>query len=97
MLSGKHNASMKPSDMARALGKKGGKARAARLAPAEKQRIAALGGQARALSLHAARRIAENFRYAEVMDALQPRPKATRLRTFDGPLPGIHVTKAHGQ
>src|SRR5690606_6184899 len=66
--------SMDTSDMARARGRKGGKARAARLAPSEKRRIAALGGRARALSLHASRRVAENFRYVEVLHALQPRP-----------------------
>lgn len=87
---------MNASDMARALGRKGGQARAARLAPAEKKRIAALGGRSRALSLHAARRIAENFRYVEVMDALQPRPRVTRLSAFDGPLPTIHGPKTHG-
>lgn len=76
--------------MARTLGSKGGKARAARLAPAEKRRIAALGGRARALSIHAARRIADNFRYAEAVSVLQPRPKVQRLRDFAGPLPGIH-------
>jgi len=81
------------SDMARALGRKGGKARAERLAPAEKQRIAALGGKARALSMHAARRIAQNFRYAEAVAALRPRPKVVRLRHFAGPLPDIHVTR----
>lgn len=79
--------------MARALGRKGGKARAARLAPSEKRRIAALGGRARALSLHASRRIAENFRYVEVMDALQPRPPVVRLRDFTGPLPGIYASR----
>jgi hypothetical protein len=83
---------MNTSDMARALGSKGGKARAKRLAPAEKRRIAALGGRARALSIHATRRVAENFRYAEVVDALQPRPKVIRLRDFAGPLPGIHAS-----
>jgi hypothetical protein len=81
------------SAMARALGSKGGKARAQRLAPAEKQRIAALGGRARALSIHAARRIAENFRYVEAMDALQPRPQVSRMRHFDGPLPGAHASQ----
>jgi len=84
---------MNTSDMARALGSKGGKARARRLAPAEKSRIAALGGRARALSFHATRRVAENFRYAEVMDALRPRPKVIRLSNFAGPLPGIHVSQ----
>jgi hypothetical protein len=84
---------MSISDIARALGSKGGKARAKRLPPAEKQRIAALGGRARALSIHAARRMAENFRYAEAVAALQPRPKVQRLRYFAGPLPGIHATQ----
>ena len=85
---------MNASEMARALGKKGGKARAARLPLAEKRRIAALGGRSRALSLHAARRVAENFRYVEVIDALQPRPRVMRLRAFDGPLPSIHAIQA---
>ncbi len=78
--------------MARALGSKGGKARARNLAPAEKQRIAALGGRARALSFHAARRIDENFRYVDAMNALQPRPRVTRMRNFTGSLPGIHAS-----
>lgn len=81
---------MTPSEMARALGRKGGRARAARLAPDEKRRIAALGGRSRALSLQAVRRVAENFRYVDVLDALQPRPKVQRLPAFDGPLPTIH-------
>jgi hypothetical protein len=81
------------SDIARALGSKGGKARAKRLTPAERQRIAALGGRARALSIHAERRLAENFRYAEAVAALQPRPKVRRLRNFSGPLPGIHASQ----
>jgi len=85
---------MKPSDMARALGSRGGKTRAARLAPADKRRIAALGGRARALSLHAVRRVAENFRYVEVIDAFQPRPRVVRLQEFDGPLPTIHGSTA---
>jgi hypothetical protein len=84
---------MSISDIARALGSRGGKARAKRLAPAEKQRIAALGGRARALSIHAERRVAENFRYAEAVTALQARPKVRRLRTFAGPLPGFHASQ----
>ncbi len=85
---------MSISDMARALGSKGGKARAMRLTPAEKRRTATLGGRARALSIHAVRRVAENFRYAEVVTALQPRPKVVRLRDFAGPLPGVHASQA---
>lgn len=94
MLSAKYNKPMNYSEMARALGRKGGKARAARLVLAEKRRIAALGGRARALSLHATRRIAENFRYVEVMDALRPRPPVMRLHVFAGPLPGLHAFQA---
>jgi len=87
---------MKPSDMARVLGRKGGQARAARLGLAEKRRIAALGGRSRALSLHAARRVSENFRYVEAIEAFQPRPKVLRLSAFDGPLPSIHGGQAQG-
>lgn len=82
--------------MAHALGRKGGRARAARLGPAEKSRIAALGGRSRALSLHAARRVSENFRYLEAIEVLQPRPKVVRLSAFDGPLPRIHGGEAEG-
>jgi hypothetical protein len=88
---------MDTSSMARALGRKGGKARAARLLPVERARIAALGGYSRALSLHAARRIAENFRYVEAMAALRPRTKVVRVRTLAGPLPGIYASKAPGK
>ena len=76
--------------MARALGSKGGKARARSLAPDEKRRIASLGGRARSLSFHAARRVAENLRYADAVAALRPAPKVARLRDFAGPLPGLH-------
>jgi hypothetical protein len=85
---------MNISDMARALGSKGGKARAKRLSPAEKRRIAALGGRARALSIHAVRRVAENFRYVDALAALRPRPKVQRLRNYTGPLPGIRGSQA---
>jgi hypothetical protein len=85
------------SGIARALGSKGGKARAKRLAPADRRRIAALGGRARALSIHAERRVAENFRYAAAVAALQPRPKVRRLRNFAGPLPGIYASQTPGR
>lgn len=88
---------MNPSDMARALGRKGGQARAARLGLAEKRRIAALGGRSRALSLHAERRVSENFRYVEAIEALRPRPKVVRLRDFGGPLPRVHGGPAQGR
>jgi hypothetical protein len=90
MLSVKYNLFMKANEMARALGRRGGRARARRLSADEKARIASLGGHARSQSIQAARRIAENFRYAAVLDALRGRQTtARRESTFDGPLPGI--------
>jgi hypothetical protein len=88
---------MKPSDMARALGRKGGQARAARLGLAEKRRIATLGGRSRALSLHAVRRVSENFKYVEAIEALRPRPKVVRLKDFDGQLPRMHGGPTKGR
>lgn len=89
LLGAKHNWSMNPTEAARALGQRGGQARAARLSPDQRKKIASLGGKARSLSFHAARRIRENFRYLAAVAALRPDPsKMTRMRTFGGPLPG---------
>lgn len=57
--------------VAKALGRRGGLARARRLAPQERKKIASLGGRAKALSRHAARRIEDNFRYLEAIEALR--------------------------
>ncbi len=82
---------MNASDMARALGRKGGLARGKRLSAADKKRIASLGGKARVQSLRAARRIADNFRYAAVLGELRKPPTTVRrLSAFAGPLPGIY-------
>ena len=82
---------MNTTEMARALGRKGGRARGRRLSAAERKRIASLGGKARMQSLQAARRIADNFRYAAAADRLRGRPVAVRrLSAFAGPLPGIY-------
>jgi hypothetical protein len=78
------------SSMARALGRRGGRARARRLSPREKIRIARLGARARLQSLRASRRIADNARYAAAMRDLGPVPAIRRLKTFAGPLPGIY-------
>jgi hypothetical protein len=90
VLSGKYNGSMTRREMARALGRRGGRVRAVRLTAEDKARIAALGGQARARSLRAARRLVENLQYAAALRELRgPRPVA-RLSTFQGRLPGIY-------
>jgi len=64
--------------------------RARRLSARERRRIASLGGQARATSLQAARRIAVNLRYANLLQDLRESPSVRRLRAFEGPLPGIY-------
>jgi hypothetical protein len=86
---------MSSSDMAKALGRKGGRARSRRLSAADKKRIASLGGKARLRSLQAARRIADNFRYAAALGDLRGQPTTIRrLRAFAGTLPGIYPTRS---
>ena len=82
---------MNASEMAKALGRRGGLSRGKRLSATDKKRIASLGGKARLQSLQAARRIVDNFRYVAVLDDLRPRPTTVRrLRAFAGPLPGVY-------
>lgn len=81
---------MEPSALARALGRLGGLSRARRLTPAEKVRVASLGGHARRESLQAARRIAANFHYLAVVSELRPAPPVKRLRTCRTRLPGLY-------
>jgi hypothetical protein len=86
---------MNASEIARALGRRGGHARGKRLSAAEKRRIASMGGNARLQSLQAARRIADNLSYAAVVGHLRGRSTTvTRLRTFAGPLPGIYQVES---
>ena len=85
------------AQIARALGRRGGQARAARLSREERRRIAGLGGHARRRSLQLARRVAENFRYVDTVAAMRGRPKVTRMKTFPGPLPGLYPESSHSQ
>jgi hypothetical protein len=62
---------------AQALGRRGGRARARSLSSQERKKIASLGGRTKALSHHAARRIEDNFRYLEAIEALK---KISNLR-----------------
>ena len=81
--------------MAKALGSRGGRARAKRLSAAERRRIASLGGTARARSHETARRIIVNLRYANAVIELRGGPpEVTPMKTFDGPLPGIYPDKS---
>ena len=82
---------MNASEMARALGRRGGRVRSQRLSAAEKKRIASLGAKARLQSLQAAVRIVDNFRYAAAVSDLRGQPiTVTHLSAFAGPLPGIY-------
>ena len=82
---------MNASEMARALGRRGGQARGKRLSAADKKRIASLGAKARFQSVQATRRIADNFRYAAALADLRGQPTTVRrLSRFAGPLPGIY-------
>jgi len=82
---------MNASEMAGVLGRRGGRARGKRLSASDKKRIAALGGEARRQSLQAARRIADNLRYAAPLGDLRGQPTTVRrLSTFAGQLPGIY-------
>lgn len=84
---------MDTAAMAKVLGRRGGQARARRLDASERRRIASLGAAARARSLEAARRIEQNFRYAEAVSALSGETaRVARLREFDGRLPGPYPT-----
>ena len=68
--------------------------RALRLSAGERRRIASAGGKARSASLQAERRILANLRYAALLTALRGQSTdVRRLRTFEGPLPGIYPTK----
>jgi hypothetical protein len=78
---------------AQALGRAGGRARAGRLSPEERRRIASLGGKARRQSLQVARRIVDNLRYAAAVNALRRPPVVKRLATFKGPLPDIAASR----
>jgi hypothetical protein len=80
--------------MARALGRRGGNARARTLSADDRRRIAALGAAARRRSLELAQRHADNFMYLAMILELQPPPTVKRVRTFDGPLPGLYQSVA---
>lgn len=81
---------MKVNNIAKRLGRRGGRARAKKLSALERKRIAAQGGEARAESYRAKRIIEENFRYLEFIEQFLPKPKITRVSEVSHPLPGIN-------
>lgn len=86
---------MTVSELAAALGRRGGRARAARLTPERRRQIAATGAAARRQSLEAARRVAENFSYAEAVEELRgTTPAVRRVATCRTRLPGLYPRRA---
>jgi hypothetical protein len=82
-------------EMARRMGRRGGRSRARRLSAQRRREIASLGGQARRRSLLVARRIADNFRYVDAALELRGGPgKIVRLRTFNRRLPGHYPDRS---
>jgi len=95
LLGAKHNEPMDARDIARQLGRRGGQMRARRLSAERKREIASLGGASRARSIRAARRIADNFRYAAAAAALRGTPPGVkRVKTVTGRLPGIYPERS---
>jgi hypothetical protein len=95
MLSDKYTNTMDRRAMAQHLGHLGGRKRATRLSADSKQRIAALGGKARAESFAIARRVEQNLRYAAAMAELQPKSIApVREAQSRRRLPGIYADEA---
>jgi hypothetical protein len=82
-------------EMARMMGRRGGRARARRLSAERRRHIASLGGYARHRSLLAVRRIADNLRYAAAVLELQGGPpEVLRAKTFGGRLPGLYPDRS---
>ena len=87
---------MTVTELAAALGRRGGRARAARLSPGRRREIAAAGAEARRASLEAARRLAVNFSYAAAVAGLRAAPPPVRrLSTCRHRLPGLYPGKEH--
>lgn len=82
---------MDTREIAKALGRRGGRARARRLSAEERKRIASLGAKARLRSLQAAQRVTDNFRYLDAVIELRGgAPAVARTRKPEGPIPGIY-------
>jgi hypothetical protein len=84
---------MKISEMARALGRRGGLSRAQRLSNRRLAEIARMGARARGESLRLAGAIRNNFEYVRAIHRLHPPKQVRSESTCSGTLPGIHGTE----
>lgn len=81
---------MNARQIAKALGRKGGLARAKKLSAEQRRKIASKGGMVKALSAKANDRIESNFRFAESLKILRPPPKVKSVSQIKGPLPTLY-------
>ncbi|MGQ0734490.1 MAG: hypothetical protein ACT4QD_12645 [Acidobacteriota bacterium] len=85
---------MNTREIARVLGRRGGRARAARLSAEERRRIASLGGQARRRSIGAKQRVLVNLRHARMIVSMRGgAERITRMKRCSGPIPGLYPAK----
>ncbi len=82
---------MNITQIAKALGRKGGLARARKLSAEQRKKIASKGGMVKALSAKANDRIESNFRFVETLKVLRPSPKVKSVSKIKGPLPNIYA------
>ena len=82
---------MNTRQIAKALGRKGGLARAKKLSAEQRKKIASLGGKVKAISAKANERIESNFRLAETLKLLRPAPKIKSVSHAKEPLPGVYA------
>jgi hypothetical protein len=87
---------MQISEMARALGSRGGLSRARRLSSERRADIARAGATARGESLRLARAILTNFDYVNAIRELHPPRPVRSESTCRGKLPGIYGPEAEG-
>ena len=87
---------MRISEMARALGSRGGLSRARRLSSERRADIAREGASARGESLRLARAILTNFDYVQAIRQLHPTRPVSSESTCRGKLPGIYGPEIKG-
>ena len=78
------------SEIASALGRRGGLSRARRLSSGRRVEIARAGARARGESLRLAGAIRNNFDYVRAVRQLHPPADVRSESLFSGPLPGIY-------
>lgn len=82
------------TEIAKALGRRGGLRRAQRLSSRRRVEIARLGARARSDSLRLAQTIRTNFAYVTAIDQLRPPPTVRSQSACRTRLPGVYGPRA---